>query len=128
MPLAARDLSPGSPEQFDAVFPKLDASHFPGISAPKFDFPKQRKEPLENVSHVRGAVRTLQSGERRHGRGTFSFSKSLDPSVMAATFPSGFPLTPSGGCVAVSTVEFFGGGGELLGSSKLLSIRPTKEV
>jgi hypothetical protein len=26
------------------------------ISATKFAFPKQRKEPLENVSHVRNAV------------------------------------------------------------------------
>ena len=26
------------------------------ISAPKFAFPKQRKEPLENASHVRNAV------------------------------------------------------------------------
>ena len=27
-----------------------------GISATKFAFPKQRKEPLENASHVRNAV------------------------------------------------------------------------
>jgi hypothetical protein len=38
------------------MFPKLDASQIAGISAAKFAFPKQRKEPLENVSHVRTAV------------------------------------------------------------------------
>ena len=44
------------PEQIEAMFPKLDASQIAGISATKFAFPKQRKEPLENVSHVRTAV------------------------------------------------------------------------
>jgi hypothetical protein len=39
------------------------------ISATKFAFPKQRKEPLEDTSHVRNAV-ALQSGEGRHGSGT----------------------------------------------------------
>jgi len=56
MPMATRDLSPGSPEQIEAMFPKLDASEIAGISATKFAFPKQQKEPLENVSHVRTAV------------------------------------------------------------------------
>ena len=44
------------PEQIEAMFPKLDATQIAGISATKFAFPKQRKEPLENVSHVRAAV------------------------------------------------------------------------
>ena len=56
MPMAARDLIRGSPEQIEAMFPKLDASQIAGISATKFALPKQRKEPLENVSHVRTAV------------------------------------------------------------------------
>jgi len=56
MPMAARDLSLGSPEQIEAIFPKLDASQIAGISATKFAFPKQRKEPLENVFHLRTAV------------------------------------------------------------------------
>jgi len=56
MPMAARDLSRGSPEQIEAMFPKLDASQIAGICATKFAFPKQRKEPLENVSHVRTTV------------------------------------------------------------------------
>ena len=56
MPMAARDLVLGSPEQIEAMFPKLDASQIAGISATKFAFPKQQKEPLENVSHVRTAV------------------------------------------------------------------------
>ena len=56
MTMAARDLSLGSPGQIEAIFPKLDASQIAGISATKFAFPKQRKEPLENVSHLRTAV------------------------------------------------------------------------
>ena len=56
MPMAARDLVLGSPEQIEAMFPKLDASQISGISATKFAFPEQRKEPLENVSHVLTAV------------------------------------------------------------------------
>ena len=56
MPMAARDLSLGSPGQIEAIFPKLAASQIAGISATKFAFPKQRKEPLENASHVRNAV------------------------------------------------------------------------
>jgi hypothetical protein len=50
-PLVISVLDP--PEQIEAMFPKLDASQIAGISATKFAFPKQRKEPLENVSHVR---------------------------------------------------------------------------
>ena len=47
------------PEQIEAMFHKLDASQIAGISAAKFAFPKQRKEPLEHVSHVRTAVARL---------------------------------------------------------------------
>ena len=40
------------------------------ISATKFAFPKQRKEPLENASHVRNAVaRFKQLKGGRFGRG-----------------------------------------------------------
>ena len=35
---------------------KLTKAARGGISATKFAFPKQRKEPLENASHVRNAV------------------------------------------------------------------------
>ena len=35
---------------------KLTKAARNGISATKFAFPKQRKEPLENASHVRNAV------------------------------------------------------------------------
>ena len=56
MPMAARDLSLGSPGQIEAIFPKLDAVEIAGIPAEKFAFRKQRKEPLENVSHLRTAV------------------------------------------------------------------------
>jgi len=35
---------------------KLTKAARDGIAATKFAFPKQRKEPLENVSHVRNAV------------------------------------------------------------------------
>jgi hypothetical protein len=41
------------------------------ITATKFAFPKQRKEPLENASHVRNAVarfnqvKSVTEGERR---------------------------------------------------------------
>jgi hypothetical protein len=33
------------------------------ISATKFAFPKQRKEPLENASHVRNAVARFHQGK-----------------------------------------------------------------
>ena len=56
MPMAARDLSLGSPGQIEAMLPKLDAVEIAGIPAEKFAFRKQRKEPLENVSHARTAV------------------------------------------------------------------------
>jgi len=35
---------------------KLDQEDRDDISAPQFAFPKQRKEPLEDASHVRNAV------------------------------------------------------------------------
>jgi hypothetical protein len=35
---------------------KLTAATRDRISATKFAFPKQRKEPLENASHVRNAI------------------------------------------------------------------------
>jgi hypothetical protein len=35
---------------------KLTAASRDRISATKFAFPKQRKEPLENASHVRNAI------------------------------------------------------------------------
>jgi hypothetical protein len=35
---------------------KLDTGHRDKISATHFAFPKQRKEPLEDASHVRNAV------------------------------------------------------------------------
>src|SRR6202167_3585279 len=56
-PLVISVLDP--PEQIEAMFPKLDASQIAGISATKFAFPKQRKEPLQHVSHVRTAVARL---------------------------------------------------------------------
>ena len=40
------------------------------ISATKFACPKQRKEPLENASHVAQRCGALQSGEGRYGSGT----------------------------------------------------------
>jgi hypothetical protein len=46
------------------------------ISATKFAFPKQRKEPLENASHVRNAVarfhqvKDVTEAERRGQRGS----------------------------------------------------------
>jgi hypothetical protein len=43
---------------------KLTKAARDGISATKFAFPRQRKEPLENASHV------LPSGEGRYGGGT----------------------------------------------------------
>jgi hypothetical protein len=36
--------------------PKLDTEHRDKISSSHFAFPKQRKEPLEDASHVRNAV------------------------------------------------------------------------
>ena len=35
---------------------KLDAEHRDAIDSGQFAFPKQRKEPLENASHVRNAI------------------------------------------------------------------------
>jgi hypothetical protein len=35
---------------------KLDTEHRDNISATHFAFPKQRKEPLEDASHVRNAL------------------------------------------------------------------------
>ena len=35
---------------------KLDAEHRDAIDARQFAFPKERKEPLENASHVRNAI------------------------------------------------------------------------
>ena len=35
---------------------KLDQSDRDDLSARQFAFPKQRKEPLENASHVRNAI------------------------------------------------------------------------
>jgi hypothetical protein len=35
---------------------KLDEAHRDRISGSQFAFPKQRKEPLEDASHVRNAV------------------------------------------------------------------------
>ena len=35
---------------------KLDADHRNAIDSRQFAFPKQRKEPLENASHVRNAI------------------------------------------------------------------------
>ena len=35
---------------------KLDAEHRNAIDSRTFAFPKQRKEPLENASHVRNAI------------------------------------------------------------------------
>jgi len=35
---------------------KLDADHRKAIDSHQFAFPKQRKEPLENASHVRNAI------------------------------------------------------------------------
>jgi hypothetical protein len=35
---------------------ELDAKHRNALADDKFAFPKQRKEPLENASHVRNAI------------------------------------------------------------------------
>jgi hypothetical protein len=35
---------------------KLDQEHKDDIGSEKFAFPKQRKEPLEDASHVRNAI------------------------------------------------------------------------
>lgn len=35
---------------------KLDTSHRDAIGSGQFAFPKQRKEPLENATHVRNAI------------------------------------------------------------------------
>ena len=35
---------------------KLDSQHRDDLSQSSFAFPKQRKEPLENASHVRNAI------------------------------------------------------------------------
>jgi hypothetical protein len=35
---------------------KLDAEHRNAIDSDKFAFPKERKEPLENATHVRNAI------------------------------------------------------------------------
>lgn len=35
---------------------KLDAEHRNAIDSKQFAFPKERKEPLENASHVRNAI------------------------------------------------------------------------
>ncbi len=35
---------------------KLDAEHRNAIDSNKFAFPKERKEPLENATHVRNAI------------------------------------------------------------------------
>jgi ElaB/YqjD/DUF883 family membrane-anchored ribosome-binding protein len=35
---------------------KLDQDHRDDISSRQFAFPKQRKEPLENATHVRNAI------------------------------------------------------------------------
>jgi hypothetical protein len=52
---------------------KLNTAARDRISAAKFAFPKQRKEPLENASHVRNAVarfdqvKDVTEAERRAG-------------------------------------------------------------
>jgi hypothetical protein len=40
----------------DAVMPRLDQEDRDRIGGPEYAFPKERKEPLENASHVRNAV------------------------------------------------------------------------
>jgi hypothetical protein len=40
----------------ELIMTKLDTGHREKISATHFAFPKQRKEPLEDASHVRNAV------------------------------------------------------------------------
>ncbi|HSC62808.1 MAG TPA: DUF6582 domain-containing protein [Caldimonas sp.] len=35
---------------------KLDADHRNALDSRQFAFPKERKEPLENASHVRNAI------------------------------------------------------------------------
>lgn len=35
---------------------KLDADHRNAVASGQFAFPKQRKEPLENATHVRNAI------------------------------------------------------------------------
>jgi hypothetical protein len=45
--------SRGLPE---TAMTKLDAEHRDAIDSRQFAFPKERKEPLENASHVRNAI------------------------------------------------------------------------
>jgi uncharacterized protein DUF6582 len=40
----------------ETAMTKLDAEHRDAIDSRQFAFPKQRKEPLENASHVRNAI------------------------------------------------------------------------
>ena len=40
----------------ETAMTKLDAEHRDAIDSGQFAFPKQRKEPLENASHVRNAI------------------------------------------------------------------------
>jgi cell division protein FtsX len=40
----------------EKIMAKLDTQERDEISASQFAFPKQRKEPLENASHVRNAI------------------------------------------------------------------------
>jgi len=40
----------------ELIMTKLDTEHRDKISSTHFAFPKQRKEPLEDASHVRNAV------------------------------------------------------------------------
>ena len=46
----------GAPGRGRTIMAKLTKPARDRISATKFAFPKQRKEPLENASHVRNAV------------------------------------------------------------------------
>lgn len=43
-------------EQLEKTITKISAKERDGLDKGSFAFPKQRKEPLENASHVRNAI------------------------------------------------------------------------
>lgn len=55
-PYAARVLPPHSLELAEQMMSKLSADDRNDLKKGSFAFPKERKEPLENASHVRNAI------------------------------------------------------------------------
>src|ERR1700689_4427489 len=74
MPMAARDLSLGSPRTDRGdVFPSLTPVKLLGYPT-EVRFPQATEGAAGTCLPRAHCGRTLQSGEGRHGRGTFSFS------------------------------------------------------